>query len=337
MLLPPLIGGPIGYNPHLETKNPATENAMPVPKNQDDLMSLEGGSSIQEMALRLTQMKLKLDLVQQFFREVMKKDVDYGVIPGTQKPSLHKPGAEKLCELYGYAIIIAKTDVERDLQTGFYRAEITIRLVHKKTGQIVAEGIGEANVYESKYRYRLVHEWDLPKGVDKDSLVSKEFRSESGAVYKKYRVENTDLFDLWNSVLKIAKKRALVDAALSATRSSGIFSQDDDALDTWIGGAEEVPAQGDQGKKPEKQSEEQKKQNTDTSKNAVATDRQLKKLFAMSKELGLEQDTIKAMMQERYGKGASKDLTKQEASDFIKYLEKLAAGEEVWVPGEAKV
>jgi hypothetical protein len=36
-----------------------------------------------------------------FTKKVMQRDKDYGVIPGTNKPTLLKPGAEKLCTLFG--------------------------------------------------------------------------------------------------------------------------------------------------------------------------------------------------------------------------------------------
>ena len=35
-----------------------------------------------------------------FVKAQMQRDVDYGVIPGTSKPSLLKPGAEKLLRLF---------------------------------------------------------------------------------------------------------------------------------------------------------------------------------------------------------------------------------------------
>lgn len=61
-----------------------------------------------------------------------------------------------------------------------------------------------------------------------------------------------------------------------------------------------------------------------------ATENQLKKLYAMSKELGLEKETMTAIMQERYGKASSKELTKAEASDLIEYMTKMENGEESW-------
>ena len=37
----------------------------------------------------------------EFVQKVMKPGIDFGTIPGTQKPTLLKPGAEKLCTLFG--------------------------------------------------------------------------------------------------------------------------------------------------------------------------------------------------------------------------------------------
>lgn len=295
-------------------------------QNQDGLMHLEG-SNIHNMAVRLNEMKQKLDLVQKFFKDVMVKDVDYGVIPGTQKPSLYKPGAEKLCELYNFAIVIAEKDEEKDLQTGYYRAKLVIRLVHRGTGALVAEGTGEANVYESKYRWRWVYERDLPKGIDKESLVCKEFEGKNGGTYKKYRIENTDLFDQWNTVLKMAKKRALVDAVLSATRSSGIFSQAEDELDAWIEGeAEEEPVE-----QPPTRPPQQQRQNTRTGQargqgrgpanpNAPASEAQVKAIFGAGKSKGLSSDDIKEIVLRQTGKEVN-GLTMGEASNLIGMLQ----------------
>src|SRR5579864_8027152 len=51
--------------------------------------------------LSVTEAVQRRSAIVDFVREVMKPDVDFGVIPGTQKPTLLKPGAEKLCTLFG--------------------------------------------------------------------------------------------------------------------------------------------------------------------------------------------------------------------------------------------
>lgn len=187
-----------------------------------------------EMRTRLQEMKEKVGLVQAFFRDVMVQGEDYGVIPGTDKPTLLKPGAEKLCEFYGYSIHVSTEREEKDRNTGWYDCAVKVTLISRRTGEVIAEGVGEANTYESRYRYRWVWPEQLPAGVDKNALISR--KTKNGKV--QYRLENDDLFSLWNTVKKMAKKRALVDAVLSATRSSGIFTQDVEDLREWA-------AQGD--------------------------------------------------------------------------------------------
>ena len=190
----------------------------------------------QEMAARLNDMKIKLNLIQEFFKNIMVENQDYGVIPGTDRPTLMKSGAEKLCELYGYAITIKDLKETIEQEIGYYRAIVTVALVSKRSGEIVAEGVGEANTMEGRYRWRWVPEWKVPKGLDKSTLHYEERKDKNGNSYKTYRVPNEDPWALWNTVLKMAKKRALVDATLSATRSSGIFTQDMEDLREWVDG-----------------------------------------------------------------------------------------------------
>ncbi len=53
--------------------------------------------SAADLRKKLADMKQKLNLTKEFFREVMVEGVDYGIIPGTDKPSLLRAGAEGLC------------------------------------------------------------------------------------------------------------------------------------------------------------------------------------------------------------------------------------------------
>ena len=176
-------------------------------QNQDNSAVLninDMGSS--EMAARLAEMETKLDLVQKFFKRVMVKESDYGIIPGTEKPSLLKPGAEKLLALYNFSSIVKEKNEVRDLKTGYYQAQIVIQIVHRGTGIVVAEGVGEASSYESKYRYRWAFESEIPDSIDKEALQSKTFKSKkNGKEYKRYRLDNPDLIDQWNTVLKMAR------------------------------------------------------------------------------------------------------------------------------------
>ena len=72
----------------------------------------------------------------------LKKGVDYGDIPGTDKPSLLKPGAEKIAQAYGCSPISEVTLREQNPDTGYLYIEVLVRLVNIQSGAVVATGIG---------------------------------------------------------------------------------------------------------------------------------------------------------------------------------------------------
>lgn len=210
------------------------------------IVDLEFGSAT-DLRRKLDSMKQKLNLTREFFKEVMQEGVDYGIIPGTDKPALYKAGAEGLCEFYNLAPTIASKIEDKNHDTGYYAVDVTVRLIHRGTGSIIAEGVGHANTYESRYRWRWVSEKDIPKGMSKEDLVAKERNGQYGK-FVQYRIENDDMHSIWNTVLKMSKKRALVDAVLSATRSSGIFAQTQEELDAYLNGYD--PEEDPEGNKP---------------------------------------------------------------------------------------
>lgn len=120
--------------------------------------------------------------------KVLKPEADYGVIPGCRKPSLYKAGAEKLAAYYGYSTSIEVVNRYENYDKSLVLYEIKVT-VFSREGNIIAEGIGAANSRERKFL-------------------------------------RGDFFSQINTVLKIAKKRAYVDAVLTATGSSSLFTQD---------------------------------------------------------------------------------------------------------------
>lgn len=300
------------------------ENNVTVlaPQQQSGALLDMDSSGASDMAIRLAEMTTKLDLVQKFFKQVMVKDLDYGIIPGTDKPTLYKPGAEKLCELYGFAPIVKAKNDTRDFKTGYYLSEITMQIVHRKTGTIIAEGVGEASSYESKYRYRWVYESDVPKSLDKEALVNKIFKNKkTGAEYTKYRIENTDLIDQWNTILKMAKKRALVDAVLSATRSSSIFSQSEDELEAWLEGeGSDAPKEKFEKQRATPKASDERSSFTPPTGNKLS-DKQYGKIVGDAKRKNVDESGIKSIVQFVKGKSLS-DLTTAEASSVIDFIAK---------------
>jgi len=164
-------------------------------------------------------------------------NVDYGVIPGTDKPTLYKPGAEKIVKLLRlsdkYEILPASIE---NWDKPFFYYQIKSFLTYEATGEIVSEGFGSCNSYEDKYRYRWLWPGDVPAGMDKSKMVSR--RTRKGGL--QYRVDNEEIFTIVNTLLKMAKKRALIDAALSAGRLSNAFTQDIEDIKANMGDDDDV-------------------------------------------------------------------------------------------------
>jgi hypothetical protein len=110
----------------------------------------------------------------EFTRRIMVKDQDFGEIPGTSKPTLLKPGAEKLCNFFGlepeFTPIVEDIDWTGAQHGGeaFCYARYRCRLLRE--GRVVGVGEGSCNSWEAKYRYRWVAEEQVPEHLDRIHL-----------------------------------------------------------------------------------------------------------------------------------------------------------------------
>ena len=175
----------------------------------------------------------------------LREGPDYGTIPGTSKPTLLKPGAEKIAKLLGLADTYEITDKTAEWEMGLFQYEVRCSLVSIRTGQLVAQGVGECNSYESKYRYRDAKRKCPECGVEAIIKGKVEYgggwvcfgkiggcgakRGDGASVIESQtigRVLNEDPADQVNTILKMAKKRSLIDASLSVGSLSNLFTQD---------------------------------------------------------------------------------------------------------------
>lgn len=140
--------------------------------------------------------KAQVNTIQSVMKAVMHDGQHYGVIPGCgDKPSLLKPGAEKILMTFRLRAIINTGDIEIvDMGNGHREYRVSCHIINYD-GVELATGVGCASTMEKKWRY--------VRGA-----------------------ERTDIADQYNTVLKMAKKRAIVDGTLSATAASDIFTQD---------------------------------------------------------------------------------------------------------------
>jgi hypothetical protein len=217
-----------------------------------------------------------------FTKKLMVPGKDYGVIPGTtDKPTLLKPGAEKLLSYFGlttrFEIIANEKDWTGENHNGepFFHYEIRCQIYYQE--QLIAEGFGCCNSFEKKFRYRNAKR--LCPSCHQSAIMLSKFNSgfyfnpKQGGCGKNFpandpqlvnqqenKVVNPDISDQVNTILKIAKKRAFIDATLLAVNASEFFSQDlEDFADAELpdnGNNVQVPVAEDTSKEPVENSTE---------------------------------------------------------------------------------
>lgn len=207
-------------NQDVQIQNPCTA-VQTAPANNNFSMSLQ-------------ELKQRASMVSQIKSQIMVPNVHFGKIPGCgDKPTLLKNGAEMLCMAFRLASD-TKIDIS-DLGNG--HREYTITTMLMSNGELVATGVGSCSTMESKYRYRgneleLVGDcpkdyWNKPRPSKYNGHTAKKDESGAWKLYRKgAKTENPDIADTYNTVLKMASKRSLIDAVLKATGGSCEFTQD---------------------------------------------------------------------------------------------------------------
>jgi hypothetical protein len=117
---------------------------------------------------------LSYQLKHDFIEKALRKDLDFGTIPGSAKPALYKPGAEKLANLYGFAPVFEDVETIEDWTGKDHGGEIFIYYRQKcklyRGNRMVGSADGSCNSWETKYRSRWVSEADVPPHLDKSRL-----------------------------------------------------------------------------------------------------------------------------------------------------------------------
>jgi len=206
------------------------------------------------MPLTAVQVKAQVQLIQQVMAEVMIKDVHYGTIPGTPKPTLYKAGSEKI--LSTFRIAAHPKDIE-DLSTSDeirYRVKV-YGVAMENENVLFGVGIGECSSSEAKYKWRspVCDEEFNETPEDRRQIVWK--KGKDGRPNYQQKQVRTNPSDVANTVLKMAKKRGQIDMTLTATGASDVFDQDLEDLPEGI--VHEVAEKKAAVKAPQKKSEVQ--------------------------------------------------------------------------------
>lgn len=195
--------------------------------------------------------------LQTVMRSMMRPATHYGEIPGTTKPgekpklNLLKPGGEVLRQMFR---LVAEPIVNIIYGDGETAPRVTVEcrtLIHMDTidGPVVAVGVGACTSWERKYRYRrgdrlcpecgkaTIRRSTFPDKITgvkgwycyaKVGGCSAQFGATDQAIVEQQigEVENPDQLDQLNTIVKMAKKRSVIDATIEATASSDLLTQD---------------------------------------------------------------------------------------------------------------
>lgn len=202
--------------------------------------------------------------------DVMIKDEHYGVIPGCgKKPALLKAGAEKLILTFK---LVPETVIDTIDMPGFHREYRSVVTLYSVSGVKLGNGCGSCSTMESKYRFRTANKTCPECGEEAIIKGKKEYgggwlcyKAKGGCGFKwedgakviedqqTGKIEYDNPADYYNTCMKMSKKRGLVDAVLTVTAASDIFTQDIEEMKDIINPepkAEPKKEPKDDGKKP---------------------------------------------------------------------------------------
>lgn len=275
--------------------------------------------------LTAIQIKAQVNLIQEVMQAVMVKDIHYGTIPGTPKPTLYKAGAEKLLSTFRIGVDPESEDLSTYDEV---RYRVKAKGFDQLSGALLGVGVGECSSSEEKYKWRrpVCDEEFNETPEDRKRTVWKRGQQKN---YQQKQIR-TNPADVANTILKMAKKRAQIDLTLTVTAASDIFDQDLEDLPEGM--AQEAAGQKEPIKEPQKKAPEEQKQAI-KEPSSPCSEAQTKAIFAICGKLGIKDEfeihkkaSRLAGIPEPEVLNSLKELTKGQASTVIEALSKEQAG-----------
>lgn len=223
----------------------------------------------------IAELKHQYDLFRKLQKDVLEENVDYGYPAGKRngsKPSLYKSGAEKLTRLFN---LVPEFEIIQAIERDdFIMYKFRCRL-KTQSGVVIGDGFGACNSKEKA-------------GWDEDPW--------------KYQ----------NNIMKMAKKRAHVDAVLTGVGASNVFTQDIEDMD-------EVP---------ETYARPQKKIERHSDMRYKIRDAARKKALELKVPVEEIYEQIKDRLRFVYGVEEVKDLDSEDQQELLEWVESLQKEEQ---------
>ena len=284
----------------------------------------------------------RYNAVTEFISRVLRRDVDYGVIPGTDKLTLLKPGAEKLTTFFGLSTRFQLLERIEDWTGESYGGEPFFYYLYRcqlfRGDLLIAEADGSCNSREQKYRWREAQrvcpecgQAAIVKGREEYGGGWLCFKKKGGCGAKFLtgdatieaqqtgRVPNPDIADQVNTIQKMGQKRALVGATLLAVNASEFFTQDVEDLPSGAGVAvrdaspfasDERAARGGAAASPL----------TDVVREREERELMVE-IFAACHQLGKSEAQLVDYLRRKYGAGGVEALTPRQKYELLAFLQ----------------
>jgi hypothetical protein len=274
----------------------------------------------------------RYNTITEFVSRVLRRDVDYGVIPGTEKLTLLKPGAEKLTTFFGLSTRFQLIERIEDWTGEGYGAEPFFYYLYRcqlfRGDLLIAEADGSCNSREQKYRYREAQrvcpecgQAAIIKGREEYGGGWLCFRKKGGCGAKfatgdaaiegqqAGRVPNAEIADQVNTIQKMGQKRALIAATLLAVNASEFFTQD---VEDFINPSAVVNAPS-------------------TAAGAVALVEEREglkgEILSACRRLGKTEAQLVDWLKKRYGLGSIEALPPDQQREVLAFLQARVAGQ----------
>lgn len=274
---------------------------------------------VRPMSTQVAEVRQNINIIHEALKSIMKQDTHYGILPGCGKPSLYKAGAEVIIALFKLSTDPIITDLSKD---GEIRYQVKVNATTRE-GVFVGSGIGECSSGEEKYMWRAAI-CDREFEVTPESMRRIKFKKAYKGGVDEINQVRVNPSDLANTILKMAKKRALIDAVLTATGASDIFTQDiQDLPDGYVDAdfSEDEQPQETNEAPPEATNQQEQKE---PPKDAIS-EKQRKRLYAISMGAGMDNDIFKKWLKDNFKYESSKEIAWQD-------YEEICTAAEAWRP-----
>ncbi|HEX8746771.1 MAG TPA: hypothetical protein VF717_06190 [Pyrinomonadaceae bacterium] len=319
-----------------------TDKASEMPDVAGALATLDQSQFMPAMSIELA--VERYNTITEFVSRVLRRDIDYGTIPGTEKLTLLKPGAEKLTTFFGLSTRFQVIERIEDWTGALHDGEPFFYYLYRcqlyRGDLLVAEADASCNSRETKYRYReaqrvcpVCSQAAIIKGREeygggwicfkKKGGCGAKFNGGDASIEGQTvgRIFNPDIADQVNTIQKMSQKRALVAATLLAVNASEFFTQDVEDLVTIPTSAAPIEARDNSFNRNAGREAAVESGFSSARPVAVSEEPDLRPaILAACRALGKTEEQLEDWLQKKFGAGKIDSLAQSQKREVLSFL-----------------